>query len=150
MRIMHYAFFCRTLVMAGVGAALSVVAQTNSSPDYARWFVTRKPQLLMEFPDPPASTPSLQQGEDSLSSLPTDADSRRQDFQVFYREHRDFDLVRRTDVPGTPLTRALSSIFEPEVFHLGRTAKVSCSLLTAINRKNPLCLLNHIILQVSW
>jgi len=42
-----------------------------------------------------------------------------------------------------------SAIFEPEVIHL-RKVDISCSAITAIKRKNPLCLLNPIVLNVSW
>jgi len=47
-----------------------------------------------------------------------------------------------------PLSFA-DGIFRPEVVHLGKTS-VSCSLLTALKRKNPLCLLNPIVFQLSW
>jgi hypothetical protein len=45
--------------------------------------------------------------------------------------------------------RAVEDVFEPEVVHLGKTT-FTCSLLTAIKRKNPLCLINPIFLQLSW
>ena len=50
--------------------------------------------------------------------------------------------------PDNAFTRAMS-IFEPEVVHLGQF-DVSCSLITAIKRKNPLCLLNPMVLNVAW
>jgi len=40
-------------------------------------------------------------------------------------------------------------IFQPEVIHLGKTS-FSCTIVTAYKRKNPLCLLNPIFLNVSW
>ena len=43
----------------------------------------------------------------------------------------------------------IEAIFEPEVVSFGK-AKLTCSLLTAIKRKNPLCLINPIFLQLSW
>ncbi len=35
------------------------------------------------------------------------------------------------------------------IFHIGKT-EWSCSILTAIKRRNPLCLLNPIVLNISW
>jgi hypothetical protein len=49
----------------------------------------------------------------------------------------------------TPLGRFMNSPFSPEVVHLGK-ASASCTLYTAIVRKNPLCLLNPLFLFVSW
>lgn len=43
----------------------------------------------------------------------------------------------------------VESIFTPEVMRVGK-ASVSCTLVTAIKRKNPLCLLNPFVFQVSW
>ncbi len=44
---------------------------------------------------------------------------------------------------------ALEDTFSPEVITIRRT-KVSCSLVTAIKRKNPFCLLNPVFLYVTW
>ena|SRR5215471_9479652 len=52
--------------------------------------------------------------------------------------------------PETPLTHFLDRTFSPEVIHLGRNATASCTLYTAIVRKNPLCLLNPMFLFISW
>jgi hypothetical protein len=43
----------------------------------------------------------------------------------------------------------VDGVFRPEVLHLGKTS-ISCSLLTALKRKNPLCLLNPVVFQLSW
>jgi|SRR5579859_1844239 len=47
------------------------------------------------------------------------------------------------------LVRAADAIWSPEVIKLGKTS-VSCPLVTAIKRKNPLCLLNPLFFQLSW
>jgi hypothetical protein len=52
--------------------------------------------------------------------------------------------------PETPLSRFMDKTFSPEVIHLGGHAKASCTLYTAIVRKNPLCLLNPMFLFISW
>jgi hypothetical protein len=61
----------------------------------------------------------------------------------------EFYLVRTQVGFDSPVERFVDSVFRPEVYHLGKT-EVSCSFLTAIKRKNPLCLLNPLVVQVSW
>jgi hypothetical protein len=50
--------------------------------------------------------------------------------------------------PNNTFTRAMR-IFEPEVVHIGQF-DVACSIITAIKRKNPLCLLNPMVLNIAW
>ena len=45
--------------------------------------------------------------------------------------------------------RSIDAIFEPEVVRVGGFS-VSCSVITAIKRRNPLCLINPLVLHVSW
>lgn len=45
--------------------------------------------------------------------------------------------------------RVVVDAFVPTEVHVGETT-VSCSVVTAIKRKNPLCLLNPIVLNISW
>lgn len=60
----------------------------------------------------------------------------------------EFYLVRK-QVIDNPVERFVDGVFRPEVYHLGKT-EVSCSFLTALKRKNPLCLLNPLVVQISW
>ncbi len=70
--------------------------------------------------------------------------------QVFYRRLEEGGyLTRRELISKNVFDRCMDAVFEPEVIHL-RKIDVSCSLVTAIKRKNPLCLINPIILNVSW
>jgi hypothetical protein len=48
-----------------------------------------------------------------------------------------------------PFEHFVQTIFIPEVTHLGKV-DLSCSILTAIQRKNPLCLINPIFFQLTW
>ena len=48
-----------------------------------------------------------------------------------------------------PLDRVLVDPFTPIGIPVGKTT-VSCSVVTAIKRRNPLCLLNPIALNISW
>jgi len=47
------------------------------------------------------------------------------------------------------LERLMNSTFEPEVLHF-RKVSLSCSAITAIKRKNPLCLINATFLRIEW
>ncbi len=47
------------------------------------------------------------------------------------------------------LVRAAQVIFEPRPVQLGKV-KLACPIITAIKKKNPLCLLNPLFVQVSW
>ncbi len=49
----------------------------------------------------------------------------------------------------SPLGTNLSSIGEPEVLHLGHRT-LSCSAITAVKRRNPLCLVNATVLKMTW
>jgi len=67
-----------------------------------------------------------------------------------YRLVHDRDFLKRPEPLLDDLfSRTLNGIFLPEPFRIGKTT-VSCSLVTAIKRKNPLCLLNPIVLNISW
>jgi hypothetical protein len=162
------AVLCRALVVVGVGMATTTTAQTNSSVAHTRYFNIPTPQLRTLDTNPPSSRTGLQQGEVALRSWPVETrlvdlrvplshplalvgKSDDEDFRLPYGRYHDFDsiIIRPAKVPADPVTRVLYSVFRPEEFHVGRTT-VSCSILTAIKRKNPLCLLNPLVLSVSW
>jgi len=147
--------------------ATTARAQTNSSEDHIRFFSVVTAQLRTADAEPPPSRTGLQPGEVALHSRPvetrvTDLKVRPshaftsvvmtddQDFRVSYGGRYDDDFIRPAKVSADPVTRVLDSIFRPEEFHVGRATTVSCSILTAIKRKNPLCLLNPLFLSVSW
>ena len=55
--------------------------------------------------------------------------------------------------PETPIGHFMERTFSPEIIRLGnRSSKAfaTCTLYTAIKRKNPLCLLNPMFIFVSW
>lgn len=79
-----------------------------------------------------------------LDSYPGEFDYRA------YRLLHQSDFLRRPEPPPDDLfSRLAIEIFVPETFRIGKTT-VACSLVTAIKRKNPLCLLNPNVLNVSW
>ena len=51
--------------------------------------------------------------------------------------------------PENLYTRTVNAIFQPEVMRVGKTF-VAFSPFTAIKRKNPLALLNPIVLNIAW
>jgi hypothetical protein len=53
------------------------------------------------------------------------------------------DLERKPD-------NFLARTFEPEIIRIGKHAEFSCSVVTAVKRKNPLCLLNPMFLNLNW
>ena len=52
-------------------------------------------------------------------------------------------------VYGSELERRIVDSFRPEIIHVGH-AQISCSLITAIARKNPLCLLSRSFIGISF
>jgi hypothetical protein len=61
----------------------------------------------------------------------------------------EFYLTRAELPADNGVVRFVEGIFTPEVVHLGKV-QVACPIVTAIKRKNPLCLLNPLVFQVSW
>jgi hypothetical protein len=45
--------------------------------------------------------------------------------------------------------RAMAAAFRPEIIHVGHV-QISCSIITAIARKNPFCLLDQSVLGISF
>jgi len=154
--------------MVGVGMATTTTAQTNSSVDHIRFFDIPTAQLRTADTNPPPSRAGPQQGEVGLHwwqvetrladlkvqpshALISVVKTEDQDFRLPYGRYHDFDsvIMRPAKVPSDPVTWVLYSVFRPEEFQVGRTT-VSCSIFTAIKRKNPLCLLNPLVLSVSW
>ena len=145
-----------------LGLPLTVTAQTNSPPPAADLFVLAAPHLRSEPVDPPKSQPPPRRiisGETSPTSVapaapnrlpgPFSASTGRADTD-FYLRHQDFGLIPPLKPSRDPLARSFDSIFRPEEFRIGQRATFSCTIATAIKRKNPLCLLNPLFLNLSW
>jgi hypothetical protein len=158
--------FCRELVLMIVGMALTSAAETNSISQLSRLFVLPEPHLRAEYIEPPASQMDLQPREFSFSSSPAErrsspletqhsdafiptADRGDTDFPQYNRFHQDLGIIQPLHGSDNLVTRCFDSVFRPEEFHVGKTT-VECSILTAIKRKNPFCLINPIFLNVSW
>jgi hypothetical protein len=61
----------------------------------------------------------------------------------------EFYLTRPESKSDSGVVRFVEGIFTPEIIRVGKTS-VSCSVITAVKRKNPLCLLNPLVFQASW
>lgn len=58
-------------------------------------------------------------------------------------------LTRSAPESDNVFVRLANSVFEPTPVRIGKTT-VAFSLITAIKKKNPLCLFNPIVLNISW
>jgi hypothetical protein len=148
--------------------------QTNAFLVPVRWFSVPSPQLRPLTTG--AGTPiPVQNARDETSAFPeiqaaptqrTDANvdrlnlehpeqltlsSRPGDFDFrTYRMLEERGYLRRPEPKSdNRFVRFVNGIFEPTPIRLGKTV-VTCSIITAIKRKNPLCLINPLVLTVSW
>jgi len=158
--------------LAALGLCLGVWssnAQTNEKQFHSEWFVA--PQLSLR-PPVPDEKPILQLPEfkpqiwgtfqsETIDFFPLNnppgnlteelgAGGRYRDFdfQIYGRLDRE-GYFARIEQPGSQVDRFVDAVFAPEVMHF-RKVSVSCSIVTAFKRKNPLCLINPCVLQVTW
>jgi hypothetical protein len=154
--------FCQALVMVVSGMTLTVVAETNSIPPVTGLFVLPEPHLRSGFTEPYLSQTDSRQREINPSSSsvevsPGRLDVHRSDSIILttgrgdtdFQQYQHFDIIEPVHESDNRISRCLDSVFLPEEVHIGKTT-VSCSILTAIKRKNPFCLINPIFLNVSW
>jgi len=85
----------------------------------------------------------------SLSAASTSPNMTRFEREVYARLERGGYLKTPEPPSDNRLQRFLNSTFEPEVLHFGKLS-LSCTAITAIKRKNPLCLINAIFLRLEW
>jgi len=154
--------FCHALVIVISGLTLTAVAETNAIPLVTRLFILPEPHLRSEFQEPLSSRTDPQQRETNSGSSPTEMgpwhlDVHRSDSITLTtsrgdtdsQQYQQFKIIEPVHESGNRISRCLDSVFLPEEVHVGKTT-VSCSILTAIKRKNPFCLINPIFLNVSW
>ena len=85
----------------------------------------------------------------SASTLQSTAERKAEALDMNRWLIRNGYLTPRRAQSDNRLVRAMDAVFKPEVIHV-RKMTVACSVVTAIKRKNPLCLLNPVFLNVSW
>ena len=136
--------------------ALSCWGQTNTTTEAAPRFFIPPVQLRLEAQPDPAKAASA--GSLSLEpSPPQPAPAPAVALNASLAEGGFHSSVIRSDrfylTRAEPLdsgmARVVDRIFTPEVVHIGKIP-ISASIITAIKRKNPLCLLNPIVFQASW
>jgi hypothetical protein len=143
-----------TIVCAATAWCISCYGQTNQCPDKAVGFFLPQVQLRPENRIEEAVKPEPAVSAKPVAETPpqvTAADIVFDDDHIHARVVRAdrFYLTRPVPVSDDPMVRAVNNIFTPEVVYLGKIP-VTCSIVTAIKRKNPLCLLNPIFFQASW
>lgn len=140
-------------------------AQTNTCPGALTLFSQPPVQLRQESSPPPAtkSSTSLQRDPPALTALAVSSLSIKSEAKAelcstlqspelhgsFVRS--DVFYLTRNEPPqfNNPVNKFVDQVFRPEVFHIGKRP-ATCSIWTAIKRKNPLCLLNPLVFQASW
>jgi hypothetical protein len=147
-----------------LGAPLISTAQTNSVHPDMRWFVLPTPQLRILSTESAKSVTDHQKVSLAplsatsnttapKSRLPSSfsADTGSEDTDIDPR-YRNFVLTKLPDLESQNwVDRGFEPVFSPGEFRIGRTAKVSCVITTAIKRKDPLCLLNpSCFFHLSW
>ena len=153
----------------------NLVAQTNSPAVAGQLFSTPQVRLRLLNPESGSGTSVV---TDDSRGLPSDA-ALSQDFllrpeaarsgkpkdsfeamsgsggstgfawAIYERLERGGYLTRPELPTENRLERLVNATFVPEVIQW-RKVSVSCSIVTAIKRRNPLCLLNPIFLDVRW
>jgi hypothetical protein len=116
-----------------------------------------EPKYDTRTSDGQSSQSASSDSEKKLVDNTSDRDASPAPIQVDLDQGRGESLIEgdlRTEQGPLYLTRLeprsfIEDIFEPEGVEVGKT-RFSCSILTAIRRKNPLCLINPIFLQLSW
>ena len=72
-----------------------------------------------------------------------------QSAQLYRRLSARGDIFVQERKADSAFGRAIDTIFTPEPIRLGGT-QIAFSPITAIKRRNPLCLLNPLVFNVSW
>ena len=145
------------LFLAGVMFWTSVVwsrAQTNSpASDFSLPPMELRTELTLDSPPPAAPSPFPSHMLDTnspsrdVSANTPDTASALQSYNI--RSDRFYLVPPVEQAPESPLGRALNSIAGPEVVKLGNKT-LECSAITAVKRKNPLCLINATFLKMTW
>ena len=157
---------CLALGWCAVGlCCFSAFGQTNGVPDLGRHFCVSHLELrpleanlgehcaqpLQTEPPHPESKTSAFSGQFSTTFSPSTVSRSQSDLQeeLFHRMDRAGYFERPPRPPDSPVLRWAQGTFQPEEVRVGKT-KLTCSVYTALKRKNPLCLLNPVFFQLSW
>lgn len=142
-----------------IGALLSTslvgsLAQTTfSASDFSLPPMVLRTELTLDAPPPAVPSPfpaheldTNSPSRDVSASTPETATA----LQSYNARADRFYLVPTPEqASASPAGRALNSIAQPEIVRLGNKP-VECSVVTAVKRKNPLCLINATIFKMTW
>jgi hypothetical protein len=159
----HYLEFAA--IIAGI--TLTSVAQTNSLPANTQWLALSEPHLQIEYKPAKLALPEVHLQETNSDSSPVKSLATEHQVQHsdslalntsytdagFSFGHSGLGLIQPpAPLPHDSLSRACEAVFKPEVVHIGQKATFSCSIWTAIKRRDPLCLLNvnPSFLKITW
>ena len=160
-RLMCMETIYRTLIMVIVAMAFGVAAaaETNGTPNCNRLLVLPETHLRAEFEKESKTALALREANSSALTKKKAVQSKVQHADSFmlttdlrageFQQYQRFAIIPPVREPDDRLTRCFDAVFRPEEYHVGKTL-FSCSILTAINRKNPFCLLNPEFLHWSW
>lgn len=166
-----------SLLVAGYWASALALAQTNATPARPESPLApaseTQPQASREASDKASDAgvtngvPALKveilrpRGESGLldefsvlapeDKQPATSFTSEQDTMLRYHERlKAAGYMKPAPAPPTDLfSRTVNTLFQPEPVRVGR-ATVAFSPITAIQRKNPLALLNPLVLNISW
>ncbi|HEY5909353.1 MAG TPA: hypothetical protein VJA21_01980 [Verrucomicrobiae bacterium] len=144
-------------IVFGVLFGISIMcgsAQTDpSSPVLDISPMKLRAELTLDSPQPAAPPVFLSHSADTnlterdISASNGETPSGLESYNV--RSDRFYLIPAAGPVPDNPFERAVDWIGQPEVVHVGK-AELSSSVITAVKRKNPLCLLNATVLKMTW
>jgi len=146
------------LAYLAAGGCLCCSAQTNTCPTPALSFFQPCLQLRQErafvpvgktLAGPVEALPVKTTAESPTAHLEATTASAEGLHGSFVRPDEFYLLRAEEPVFENGVNRFMDQVFRPEEFKLGKYS-LSSSVTTAIKRKNPLCLLNPIIFQLSW
>ncbi len=136
------------------GSIVAGRAQTTPSlPDLDVSPMKFRAELTLDSPRPAA--PSVFPSHSSETNLPErdvsastgETPTGLESYNV--RSDRFYLIPAGEPAPDNPFERTVDRIGQPEVVHVGK-ATLSSSVIAAVKRKNPLCLLNATVLQMTW
>jgi hypothetical protein len=124
--------------------AVAAFAQSNAPVASSGLFSVSPIQLRAE--------PAMAEANPPAKACSTEAERMELDTERLVRSLDRYRWMNGTECLTRPEFHdrtLLDAIFEPEVIRL-RKVDLGGSLITAIKRKNPLCLLNPIVFWMSW
>ena len=132
-----------------------VALRLSNSEPYRKPVVTANSRLLhfesAQSPDVSvgSETATNVSPETSFETTSASGSLSGASLRIYERLERAGYLTRPELPSEDRLDRLVNTIFAPEPIQF-RKASVSCSIITAIKRRNPLCLINPIFLDIRW